>query len=60
MSQPPITLSRVDAQRLEALLEKVPASDVAMALEEELLRANLVAPQDVPDNLVTMNMRARL
>lgn len=59
MSQPPITLSRVDAQRLEALLEKVPVSDVAMALEEELLRANLVAPQEVPDNVVTMNSRVR-
>lgn len=59
MSQPPITLSRVDAQRIEALLEKMAASDVVMALEDELLRANLVAPQDVPDNVVTMNSRVR-
>lgn len=59
MNQPPITVSRVDLQRIEALLEKAPESEVVEALEQELLRATLVAPADMPPHVVTMNSRVR-
>ena len=52
---PPITVSTLDLARLEALLEKQPESDAVTRLENELDRAKVVAPADVPDNIVTMN-----
>ncbi|WP_245748929.1 hypothetical protein [Oceanisphaera psychrotolerans] len=52
---PPITISTLDLARLEALLEKQPESDVVRRLEDELDRANVVPPTEVPDNIVTMN-----
>ncbi|GHA28583.1 nucleoside diphosphate kinase regulator [Oceanisphaera arctica] len=52
---PPITVSTLDLARLEALLEKQPDSDTVRRLEDELDRANVVAPTEVPDNIVTMN-----
>lgn len=52
---PPITVSTLDLARLEALLEKQPESDVVTRLENELDRANVVAPTEVPDDIVTMN-----
>lgn len=52
---PPITISTLDLVRLEALLEREPESDTATRLENELDRANVLAPTDVPDNIVTMN-----
>lgn len=52
---PHITVSTLDLVRLEALLEKQPESDAVTRLENELDRANIVAPTEVPDNIVTMN-----
>ncbi len=52
---PPITISTLDLARLEVLLEKQPESDVVRRLEDELDRANVVPPTEVPDNIVTMN-----
>ncbi|MBM7456536.1 regulator of nucleoside diphosphate kinase [Oceanisphaera litoralis] len=52
---PPITVSTLDLARLEALLEKQPDSDAVRRLEDELDRANVVGPTEVPDNIVTMN-----
>lgn len=57
MQRPPITISTVDAQRLEALLKKTEDSDIADLLDEELSRANLVSPADMPPTVVTMNSR---
>ncbi len=59
MNQPPITVSRVDVQRIEALLAQAAENDVVDALEQELLRATLVAPAEVPPQVVTMNSRVR-
>ena len=58
-SLPPITVSSRDLARLEAMLEapalrQLPA---AIALGEELARANVVEPADMPGNVVSMNSR---
>lgn len=52
---PPITISTLDLARLEALLEKQPDSEAVRRLEDELERANVVAPEAMPGNIVTMN-----
>lgn len=54
---PPITVSTLDLERIEELLEssaykKLPGME---ALQTELNRANVLDPQDVPPGLVTMN-----
>lgn len=56
-SSPPITVSSRDLDRLERLLESpaVAALPAAAALGRELERANVVAPADMPADVVTMN-----
>ncbi|HEY0962175.1 MAG TPA: nucleoside diphosphate kinase regulator [Pseudomonadales bacterium] len=56
-SRPKLIISSLDAERLERLLEHLPASAFAgrQALESELARAEIVAPQDMPPDVVTMN-----
>ncbi|MEQ3637335.1 nucleoside diphosphate kinase regulator [Alcanivorax sp.] len=58
MALPVITVSRLDVARLEALLSDVDG-EVADGLEEELLRATVVEPKDMPADVVTMNSRIR-
>ncbi|MEZ5538861.1 MAG: nucleoside diphosphate kinase regulator [Pseudomonadales bacterium] len=54
--KPTITISSLDAERLEHLLETLPANHAGgTALETELARANIVEPQKMPPNVVTMN-----
>lgn len=57
MKLPSITITQQDANRLEALLERM--SDQSFPgreqLEAELERANVVSAQDVPPDIVTMN-----
>jgi len=55
--KPDITISSLDAERLEQLLESLPPSSAAgrTELEAELARATIVAPQQMPPNVVTMN-----
>ncbi len=57
MSQPALTLSRLDVERLERLLETpaLTVLPVADALQQEMARADVVAPEAVPANVVTMN-----
>ena len=55
--RPPITISSLDANRLERILDKLdhnrfPDSE---ALEAELNRANVVEPREIPPDVVTMN-----
>ncbi|HNP65521.1 MAG TPA: nucleoside diphosphate kinase regulator [Woeseiaceae bacterium] len=59
--QPPIIVSTLDAERLERLLDSstykhLPGID---ALRDELNRATLVAPTEVPPDVVTMNSTVR-
>lgn len=51
---PSLLVSTHDARRLEALLARA-ASPATEALENELLRAELVEPFDMPCDVVTMN-----
>ncbi|MFO7641836.1 MAG: nucleoside diphosphate kinase regulator [Candidatus Competibacteraceae bacterium] len=58
---PKITVSSLDLQRLEALLETVPSSSnpEIEGLKSELLRANIVEPPEMPPTVVTMNSKVR-
>lgn len=61
MTKPIITINELDAERLDALLEQ-PAfanTDVAAALNDELDRAEILPPEKMPANVVTMNSRVR-
>ncbi len=59
MSSPPqITITRLDLQRLERLLESQEAVGPGTeALEVELARATIVGHEEVPPGVVTMNSR---
>jgi regulator of nucleoside diphosphate kinase len=56
---PPITVSSLDLERLEALIAANEDNDTAVALEEELSRATVVAPGEIPPTVVTMNSTVR-
>ncbi|WP_224556103.1 nucleoside diphosphate kinase regulator [Pectobacterium versatile] len=61
MTKPNLTISELDAERLDMLLEQ-PAfadSDIAQALNEELDRAEILPSASVPSHVVTMNSRVR-
>ena len=51
---PSIVISSLDADRLEALLERAP-NDAYPELRAELARAEVKAPQDMPGDVTTMN-----
>ena len=57
MQTPTLIISSLDADRLDLLLESLPPGALPgrAALEAELSRAEVVAPEDVPPNVVTMN-----
>lgn len=58
MSKPNIILSEQDLHRLETMLEHQTALTPTMRhLEDELARAEVVAPKDVPTNIVSMNAK---
>ena len=60
-TRPKITISTLDAERLESLLESLPDGSFPgrEALEAELLRADVVPPREVPPTTVTMNSTVR-
>jgi regulator of nucleoside diphosphate kinase len=59
-TQPSITITRADLQRLEALLDGLEEyGPAAEALESELSRAQVVGHDEVPAGVVTMNSRVR-
>lgn len=54
--KPNITVSSRDADRLEKLLDAMDSSSPNHdALMDELTRAHIVSPEDMPPNIVTMN-----
>jgi regulator of nucleoside diphosphate kinase len=57
---PPLLVSRLDCERIEALLESPAAEhhDTA-ALRAELERADIVEPANMPSDVITMNSTAR-
>lgn len=58
-SLPRIVLSRFDQERLEKLLASVGARPDLDALRAEIDRAEIVEPEAIPPNRVTMNSRVR-
>lgn len=51
-----IFVSTIDLERIYALLENMKSLPEALVrLEDELDRANIVEPECIPDNVVTMN-----
>ena len=59
MSLPPIILSRLDLERIEACLDLLPAAEAQQhaALRAELDRADVREPQEMPPDVVTMHSR---
>ncbi|WP_006787676.1 nucleoside diphosphate kinase regulator [Thiorhodospira sibirica] len=59
--KPKIIISSMDLERLENLLESLPAHSVPgmEALAAELYRAEVVEPRLMPPNVVTMNSKVR-
>lgn len=60
-SRPKIVISSLDAERLDNLLDSLAGSTVPgkEELEAELARADVVAPEDIPPTVVTMNSTVR-
>jgi regulator of nucleoside diphosphate kinase len=54
MSRPTIVLSSLDVERIENLLDRLPAGE-AQQLRTELERADVREPADMPADVVTMN-----
>ncbi len=54
---PPITISSLDAVRLEKMLASLGSNQFPdkESLQDELDRANVVEPQQIPPDVVTMN-----
>lgn len=61
IARPNIVVSSLDMERLEALIDALPAAqaDNCAALLEELARAELVEPEAMPPDVVSMNSRVR-
>jgi regulator of nucleoside diphosphate kinase len=61
MNEPPITITRLDLERLERHLDSdaVRALPGSILLREELARANVVEPEEISHDIVTMNSTAR-
>ena len=61
MKTPKIIISEIDLERLERLLESLPANAFPgkAALEAELDRADIVPASQVPANVVTMNSEVK-
>lgn len=59
--KPKITVSSTDLQRIEKLLDQLPANAFPgrIALEDELNRADVLDPHNIPPNVVTMNSVVR-
>lgn len=56
-----IYITEIDMRRLKPLIESMKTSrDDLRGLQSELLQARVVAPKDVPPDVVTMNSKARL
>lgn len=60
-TRPKLIVSSLDAERLERLLQSLPAGAFPgkASLQEELERADIVEPQEIPATVVTMNSTVR-
>ncbi|MBF6022932.1 nucleoside diphosphate kinase regulator [Lysobacter niastensis] len=57
---PPLLLSRLDVERIEALLDQPAVEGIdTTALQAELNRAEVIEPAQMPSDVITMNSTAR-
>ncbi|MGS2743983.1 nucleoside diphosphate kinase regulator [Halomonas sp. LS-001] len=59
--RPTILINRLDAERLQRLIDNADNKDRAVAdlLEIELARGEVVDPEDIPDDVVSMNSQVQ-
>ncbi|OLO12888.1 nucleoside diphosphate kinase regulator [Chromohalobacter japonicus] len=59
MPRPPILINRLDAERIQRLIDNASEKDAetAEALELELERGEVVEPEDIPNDIASMNSR---
>ena len=59
--RPKIIVSSIDIERLEALIDSLPHAEAAAQhrLLDELARADVVEPDQIPPTVVTMNSKVR-
>ena len=61
MTKRTIFITEADMKRLRPLLERMKNSrDDLKVLQQELERARVVAPEEVPPDIITMNSKARI
>lgn len=59
--RPPLLLSRLDVERIEALLEQPQYRSLnTRALQDELARADIAEPAQMPADVITMNSVSRV
>ncbi|EPC00429.1 hypothetical protein L861_14240 [Litchfieldella anticariensis FP35 = DSM 16096] len=60
-TRPDIIINRLDAERLQHLIDNAEEKDmsVATALEAELLRGEIIEPEEMPMDAVSMNSQVR-
>ncbi|GAA0564520.1 nucleoside diphosphate kinase regulator [Halomonas salifodinae] len=60
-SRPAIIINRLDAERLQRLIDAASDRDrpVAESLEEELTRGEVIDPEDIPEDVVSMNSQVQ-
>ncbi|MFP4138560.1 MAG: nucleoside diphosphate kinase regulator [Halomonas sp.] len=58
-SRPPLIINRLDADRVQRLIDEAADQErfVAEALEEELERGEVIDPEEIPEDVVSMNSR---
>lgn len=61
MSRPIIIINRLDAERLQRLIDNANDKDLAVAesLDTELERGEVVEPAEIPDDVVSMNSQVQ-
>jgi regulator of nucleoside diphosphate kinase len=61
LSRPPIIINRLDAERLQRLIDEASDQDrfVAELLEVELERGEVIDPEDIPEDVVSMNSQVQ-
>ncbi|MGR4066813.1 nucleoside diphosphate kinase regulator [Halomonas sp. LR3S48] len=60
-SRPPLIINRLDAERLQRLIDHADDKDrfVADCLEEELERGEVIDPEEIPADVVSMNSQVQ-
>ncbi|SHK80257.1 nucleoside diphosphate kinase regulator [Halomonas caseinilytica] len=57
--RPPLIINRLDAERLQRLIDAAGEDTVALSLEEELERGEVLEPEQIPADVISMNSQVR-